>query len=136
MKLFRNASFLFISIIACSIYTNAQSFPTVTKFVEPAFPPAAQAVRAEGSVVVALEVNKDGKVDAAHPESGHPLLRQAAVNAARQWEFAPLLGNHFISLTFVFKINTDRKARPSERLGAYKLQVSAPMAIVEFIRVH
>ena len=61
----------------------------------PIYPPVAKAAKAEGRVVVEVVVNESGQVESANAVEGHPLLRQAAVDAARQWEFAPtrLQGN-------------------------------------------
>jgi TonB family protein len=57
--------------------------------VAPQYPPTARASRVEGLVVVELEVDETGRVVSARPVSGHALLRDAAVAAARQWTFAP-----------------------------------------------
>ncbi len=56
---------------------------------QPAYPPAARAVRATGSVSVQVLVDEKGEVISATALSGHPLLRAAAVQAARQARFAP-----------------------------------------------
>jgi TonB family protein len=56
--------------------------------VEPAYPPLAKAARVSGAVVVEVTVDEDGKVIAARAISGHPLMKDAAVAAARGWEFA------------------------------------------------
>jgi TonB family protein len=56
---------------------------------EPAYPAAARAVRAFGAVNVQVTVNENGDVISAAAVSGHPLLRAAAVQAARQAKFAP-----------------------------------------------
>jgi TonB family protein len=58
---------------------------------EPAYPAAAKAARASGTVAVLVVVDESGRVVAATPVSGHPLLRQAAVQAARQARFAPTI---------------------------------------------
>jgi TonB family protein len=55
----------------------------------PVYPAVARAARAEGLVMVEVTVNEEGKVESAKAVDGHPLLREAAVDAARQWEFAP-----------------------------------------------
>jgi len=62
-----------------------------TKKVEPVFPPIAKAARASGEVKVEVTINKAGKVISARVLSGHPLLRDAALTAARQWEFMPTM---------------------------------------------
>jgi TonB family protein len=57
--------------------------------VEPAYPEAAKAAQITGPVVVEIEIDKEGNVTAARAISGHPLLRAAGVEAARQWQFEP-----------------------------------------------
>jgi len=56
---------------------------------QPAYPPAARAVKATGSVSVQVLVDEKGEVISAVALSGHPLLRASAVQAARQARFAP-----------------------------------------------
>ena len=55
----------------------------------PAYPPEAKAAGAQGTVVVRIVVDEGGKVVEAEAVSGHPLLLQAAVTAARGSRFAP-----------------------------------------------
>jgi len=57
----------------------------------PAYPPIAKAARADGTVVVQIVVDESGRVESASAVSGHPLLQQAAVAAARQARFSPTL---------------------------------------------
>lgn len=57
--------------------------------VEPTYPPLAKAARVNGSVVVEVTVDESGNVIAARAISGHPLLKIAAVEAARGWKFTP-----------------------------------------------
>ena len=59
------------------------------KKVEPVYPPAAKAAKAEGEVKIMVIVSEEGKVIDAAAVDGHPLLRDAALQAARQWEFKP-----------------------------------------------
>jgi periplasmic protein TonB len=57
----------------------------------PAYPPIAKAARAAGTVTVQIVVDESGRVISASAVSGHPLLQQAAVAAARQARFSPTL---------------------------------------------
>ena len=57
---------------------------------KPPYPSAARASRAGGAVVVRVLVDEGGKVLSANAVSGHPLLRQAAEQAARQSRFNPV----------------------------------------------
>jgi TonB family protein len=56
---------------------------------KPAYPAIAKAAHASGNVVVQVVVDESGDVMTAEATSGHPLLRQAAVAAAKQAHFAP-----------------------------------------------
>jgi periplasmic protein TonB len=58
---------------------------------QPAYPPIAKAARASGTVTVQILVDESGRVVSANAVSGHPLLQQAAVAAARQARFSPTL---------------------------------------------
>ncbi|MBX3294162.1 MAG: TonB family protein [Acidobacteria bacterium] len=58
---------------------------------KPEYPPAAKAVRASGAVNVEIMIDTDGNVVEAKAVSGHPLLRQSAVTAARSAKFAPTM---------------------------------------------
>jgi TonB family protein len=55
----------------------------------PVYPAVARAARASGAVYVQITVDESGKVIFAKAVSGHPLLQQAAVEAAYESRFAP-----------------------------------------------
>ncbi|HEX8286081.1 MAG TPA: TonB family protein [Pyrinomonadaceae bacterium] len=57
----------------------------------PVYPAIAKAARAQGAVVVQIIVDEEGYVIFASAVSGHPLLQQASVFAARQARFSPTL---------------------------------------------
>ena len=58
---------------------------------QPPYPPAARTARAQGGVSVDVTVDETGSVISAEAVSGHPLLRAAAVAAAKQAKFSPTL---------------------------------------------
>ncbi len=60
-----------------------------TSLPKPPYPPAARAVRAAGTVNVQVLIDENGNVVSATATSGHPLLKAAAVAAARQAKFSP-----------------------------------------------
>lgn len=53
----------------------------------PAYPPIAKAAGVEGFVPVKVTINDAGEVTSAVATDGPPLLRQAAVDAAKKWVF-------------------------------------------------
>ncbi len=59
------------------------------KKVQPPYPPIAKAARAQGAVQVQVTISEEGRVIDAQVVGGHPLLREAALQAARQWVFRP-----------------------------------------------
>ena len=77
-----------------------------TNLPQPAYPPAARAVRAHGSVSVQVTVDETGEVISASAVSGHPLLRASAVQAARSAKFTPTkLSGQPVKVTGVITYN-------------------------------
>lgn len=62
-----------------------------TSLPMPGYPPAAKAVKAEGAVSVSVVIDESGNVVEAEAISGHPLLRSAAAEAAREAKFSPTM---------------------------------------------
>jgi VWFA-related protein/TonB family protein len=60
---------------------------------KPVYPLAAKNIGVKGTVVVEVTLDETGKVIAARALSGHPLLLNACVNAARQARFSPTFLN-------------------------------------------
>ena len=67
--------------------------PVVVKSVKPEHPLAAMQARVEGAVVLDALVDEQGRVADARVIKSIPLLDQAALDAARQWEFKPAMLN-------------------------------------------
>jgi TonB family protein len=57
--------------------------------IQPSYPAIAKAANASGPVHVEILVSETGEVLEAHAVGGHPLLHDAAVQAARGWTFKP-----------------------------------------------
>jgi periplasmic protein TonB len=60
---------------------------------QPKYPQNARRFNASGKVEVRVTISVTGRVTKATAISGHPLLRDAAVEAARRWEFEPTVVN-------------------------------------------
>ena len=95
--------------------TSSRGAPQLspTRRVEPTYPPNARAARVGGLVFVEVLADQDGKVIFVKSISGHPLLRDAAVDAAWGWAFRPtqLKGNpgkYYVrgTITFVFRVES------------------------------
>ena len=75
---------------------------------KPPYPPVARAAKASGTVVVQVTVDENGNVVSAEAVSGHPLLRAAAVAAARGARFAPTkLSGQPVKVSGVIQYNFD-----------------------------
>ncbi len=62
---------------------------SATTKVRPDYPDTARQAKVEGTVVVEVTVDEKGAVIAARAVSGHPLLRDVCLTAARRWQFKP-----------------------------------------------
>lgn len=77
-----------------------------TSLPKPPYPPAARAVRASGAVSVQVLIDESGNVVSATAVSGHPLLRAAAVQAARGARFSPtMLSGQAVKVSGVITYN-------------------------------
>ena len=61
--------------------------------VEPIYPSLAQRSRITGRVVLEVEIDEEGNVVNVTAKTGHQLLRQAAIDAIKQWKYRPALVN-------------------------------------------
>lgn len=73
-------------VAGSSVAGNGYQGMAITR-KQPEYPAVAKAAGAEGIVQVQVTVDESGKVVEAVATEGHPLLRQAAVDAAKQWQF-------------------------------------------------
>ncbi len=106
--------------------------PAVVSAVAPNYPPVASAARASGTVVVEVKVDGAGAVSSAEYVSGHPLLKQTSVDAARRWRFAVGSGEggaRTARLTFLFGYRDDKPERPGA--DQYDLVTFVPPYTVE-----
>ncbi len=61
--------------------------------VPPDYPPDAQQARIQGTVVLRVNIDKEGNVSNIQLISGHPILAPAAINSVKQWKYKPYLLN-------------------------------------------
>ena len=82
----------------------------LTKLSPPVYPPLARQASISGEVRVDLSIRQDGTVAAAEVFSGHPMLKQAALESARQSHFecrTCVVGLTNFSLTYTFEMKDD-----------------------------
>ncbi len=76
--------------IGCTVLAFAQNElkkdAVLVKLSQPVYPPLARQANIYGDVIVAVTVHPDGKTEVAL-ESGHPMLKQAALDSAEQSRF-------------------------------------------------
>lgn len=102
-----------------------------SNLVKPEYPAAAKAVNASGAVNVQVTIDENGDVISAAVTSGHPLLREAAVQAARASKFSPtMLSGVPVKVTGVIVYNfvgeTMNLTQIGFALGASKFDESFP----------
>jgi len=61
--------------------------------VIPAYPVVAQAIRASGTVVLQATISRTGAIENLHVVDGPAMLRQAALDAVKQWRYRPYMLN-------------------------------------------
>ncbi len=67
--------------------------PVKIKDVKPVYPPIAREAGVAGVVIIEVRIGTDGRVEDGRVLRSIPLLDQAALDAVKQWEFAPTLMN-------------------------------------------
>jgi len=67
--------------------------PQLTRQVEPGYPSIAQRARVQGNVILDVTIAPAGRVNNVQILRSIPLLDQAAIEAVKQWEFAPTVVN-------------------------------------------
>jgi len=66
---------------------SPQGDVVLIKLTQPIYPPLARQTRITGDVELTIEVRKDGTVQSAVVVSGHPVLKQAALDSVQQSHF-------------------------------------------------
>jgi protein TonB len=84
---------------------NVQEAKIINR-VQPVYPPLAKQARVSGTVRLNAVISKDGSIQDLQVVSGHPLLVQAALQAVRQWRYAPtLLNGEPVEVVTVIDVN-------------------------------
>lgn len=82
-------SVAFILVIVFSLPGMASADRKMTKRANAVYPEIAKKMRVAGAVRLELQVSSTGKVKSVNVLGGHPMLAEAAVQAAKTWQYEP-----------------------------------------------
>jgi len=71
--------------------------------VQPAYPELARKMNIAGTVKIEVVVSPNGTVKEARVVGGHPVLANAAMDAAKKWRFEPAAGESTGIIDFKFE---------------------------------
>jgi TonB family protein len=121
---------------------TAQTGVVLSKLSQPVYPQMARIAHIQGDVEVKLGIRNDGSIESAVAVSGHPILKQAALDSAQQSRFECRgCGNEvtFYSLTYSFQFATGTYVlpKPNESGGDHVVQSENRVTIfAEPVPVH
>lgn len=126
-----NVEFVIKTNPLCCGQSPDKLFPKLVKFITSPYPAAARAVRATGEVIVAVKIDKAGKITSAKAENGHPLLRTAAEQAARSSLFVTSenANEREAKLTYVF-LSGDGKQNLKHYSNPYRVEMINDLVIL------
>jgi TonB family protein len=106
---------------------TAQTGVVLSKLSTPIYPQMARIARIQGDVELKLGIRKDGSIESAVAVSGHPILKQAALDSAQKSRFECRGCSDevtFYSLTYSFQsaAGTYAPPRPNENGGVNVVQ--------------
>lgn len=129
----QNVEFIIEPNPVCCGTSSEKPYPKIVKIQKPPYPAAARAVGAAGEVVVEVKFDKEGKVISAKAVSGHPLLRSASVQAARQslFEASENDEQREVKLTFIFLPNPNGKENKKRYSNPYRIEVIAEIFMID-----
>ena len=121
----------FLAAVPCVMAQETpEVLPKVIQHAEPIYPPLARQTRIQGEV--RIKITTDGEsVRDAEVETGHPLLRTAAVDNVRTWKFIPHAPGSF-HVTFRYKLmdgNVDVEFLESPAI--VEIEASVPVATID-----
>jgi protein TonB len=97
------AARLMLLALAMATVCRAQEERKVIKNPTPAYPAFARQLNLSGTVKIKAVISPDGQVKNVEVVGGHPLLVNAAVDAVKQWKYAPAKAETPIELQFHFQ---------------------------------
>jgi TonB family protein len=114
---YRRLFLLVLSFLFFSLFGSAQDVIQVDQLilnqhadhrVYPVYPPIAKAAQVQGTVVFKVQVGKTGKIESMNVVSCPAMLRQATIDALREWKYRPFVKDGLpvvVSGTVSFEFN-------------------------------
>jgi protein TonB len=96
------AARLMLLAFAMATVCCAQEERKAIKNPAPAYPAFAKGINLSGTVKIKAVISPEGQVKQVEVVGGHPLLVNAAVDAVKQWKYAPAKTETPIELEFHF----------------------------------
>jgi TonB family protein len=75
------------------VISSSEAAGSLSKKVNPVYPPLARQARIQGTVILKVVISKAGDVQSLQLSSGHPILAPAAIEAVKQWKYQPFVVN-------------------------------------------
>jgi protein TonB len=95
-----------------ALATNAAQHERLAEAIPPSYPPLAQHMNVQGSVVLQALIAADGTIENLHVMSGPAILASAAQQAVGKWKFKPVFQNGMavetkatITVNFSIRVN-------------------------------
>jgi len=103
-----------------------QSGVVLTTLSEPTYPPVANAAHITGDVDLMLTIRRDGSVESTVVVSGHPVLKQAALDSAQRSQFECRgCGEAVTAYAFKYKFQITSRGYPKDCYDPNEKQPSA-----------
>jgi Ca-activated chloride channel family protein len=117
-------------------FAGTSKAPRLIRRVEPSYPDAARSAGVQGVVIVEVRITASGRIDEARVLRSVPLLDAAALDAVRQWVYAPTVVNGkavpvYLTVTVPFRLPEPAKTPgssdnlPNEPARAFLAERSA-----------
>lgn len=95
------------------VVADPQGAPELLEKVNPTYPPAAREAKVQGTVLLKLLVDEKGIPQQVEVLKGHPLLKDEAETAVREWRWQPLrikgeAQSFYATLTVRFVLDSDK----------------------------
>jgi len=103
----------------------SQAEVLITKLGDPVYPRIAHVANIHGDVTLALRIRPDGSVESLEYVSGPPLLKQAALDSAKESQFAcQRCGNGAVSYSLVYTFQLSNENCCNTPDGPPKVSIS------------